>query len=153
MKMIAMAEIKETDSLLEPSAGQGAILRKFPFINNYAAVELNRDYCNILIAKGFKNVINADFLTLDIMADVIVMNPPFSKQQDIDHILHAWDCLNPGGRLVAISSPSPFFRDNTKSLGFRGFIQRHDAVVEDIDEGAFKESGTTIRTKLIFIQK
>jgi hypothetical protein len=31
--------------------------------------------------------------------DRVLMNPPFEKQQDIDHVRRAFDHLKPGGRL------------------------------------------------------
>ena len=45
------------------------------------------------------------------------MNPPFSKQQDIEHITHAYKyMIEKGGTIVAICSESGFFRDNKKSI-------------------------------------
>ena len=55
-------------------------------------------------------IINGDFLehaTEVGSFDRILMNPPFSKAQDIGHITRAADMLNPGGRLVAICAAGP----------------------------------------------
>ena len=51
--------------------------------------------------------------------DTIVMNPPFEKFQDIDHVRHAFDLLKPGGRVVAISASAPWVID---ALGLRNVI-------------------------------
>ena len=95
-----------------------------------------------------------DFLKADyIGADKIIMNPPFTRQQDADHILQAYDMLGESGILVSVCSVGPFFRNNRKSIEFREFLESVDAEVFDLPEGAFKESGTMIATKIIRIRK
>lgn len=152
-RMINLANIKSGEILLEPSAGHGAILDEFPKENYYVAIELFSGCVDVLRNKGY-SVSETDFLTVEPMdVDKIVMNPPFSKQQDIDHVLHAWACLAPGGRLVSIMSNSPFFRENKKSKDFRTFLNMNNARVIDLDPGAFKESGTMVNTKIVVIDK
>lgn len=85
--------------------------------------------------------------------DRIIMNPPFSKHQDVDHILAAYGLLDQGGILVSVVSPSPFFRTDKKSASFREWMQYVNAEVIDVPEGAFKASGTMIRTKIIKVRK
>ncbi len=72
-------------------------------------IEINPSLREILEMKGY-NVVASDFLDYGGEYDVIVMNPPFEKLQDIDHVRHAFDLLTEGGRLVAVMSESPFFR-------------------------------------------
>lgn len=155
--MVEMAEIKPSDWLLEPSAGQGAIADAFPRGNKFTLVELNAKNCEVLLEKDY-DPIHGDFLTftpfsLGAKYDKIVMNPPFSKQQDIDHVLHAFDLLKVGGILVSVVSESPFFRSNNKSVAFRNFLQDLSADIITLPEGAFKESGTMVRTRIIKIKK
>ena len=38
--------------------------------------------------------------------DRIIANPPFTKNQDIDHVMQMWNFLKPGGRIVSIMSNS-----------------------------------------------
>lgn len=52
----------------------------------------------------------------------VVMNPPFTRHQDIDHVRHAYDLLDAGGVLVAIMCESTFFRSDKKSVEFRDFL-------------------------------
>ena len=151
-QMIELADIKVGETLLEPSAGQGAILEEFPKENPYIAVEIMIKNCEKLDEMNFEVYIK-DFLELDLKADKIIMNPPFSKQQDVDHILHAWKCLNKGGRLVSIVSESPFFRENKKSQEFRSFLEDNNAEIINLDRGAFKESGTMVKSRIIVIDK
>jgi 16S rRNA G1207 methylase RsmC len=81
------------------------------------------------------------------------MNPPFTRQQDIDHVLHAWSLLNEGGILVSIVSESCFFRSNNKAIDFRTFLDEHQLQVLDLDSGDFRVSGTMVKTRIIVLKK
>jgi hypothetical protein len=83
----------------------------------------------------------------------IIMNPPFSQHQDVRHIVAAYDALVPGGILVSVVSPSPFFRTDRLSTVFRAWLDARSVDVVDVPEGAFKASGTMIRTKIIKVRK
>jgi hypothetical protein len=153
-RMIELAEIKSTDLLLEPSAGEGNIIDEFPKDNVKIAVEIYDKFVRVLSSKGH-DVINKDFLELDCpdLFDKVIMNPPFTKQQDIDHILHAWKFLKQDGILVSIVSESPFFRQNIKSIQFRQWLEYNEAEVIELAAGDFKESGTMIKTRIIKVKK
>jgi len=69
------------------------------------------------------------------------------------HILRAWELLEPKGVLVSIFSPSPFYCNDKLSREFREFLDKNNATIIDFEEGEFKESGTTIRTKCIKVVK
>lgn len=98
------ANVLRTATILEPSAGNGAILdfltRKgfhlyqVPEKHVYA-IEKNPELVMILQQKGYR-VIAQDFLTFrpEHRFDLILMNPPFSNGDD--HLLHAWDILDGG---------------------------------------------------------
>lgn len=153
-RMIKLAEIEIGDFILEPSAGDGALLDLFPKQNRYFAIELMPDNCKKLTEKGYL-VCEGDFLEFSpaSYADKIIMNPPFSKQQDVKHILHAWECLAVGGRLVSIVSESPFFRDNYISINFRKWLLDNSAVIIELNSGDFKSSGTMVKTRMIVVDK
>jgi len=91
--------------------------------------------------------------------DRIVMNPPFEKQADIDHVLHAYELLEPNGRLVSIMSTSVTYRDNQKTKEFRAFMGELPKVpglhghIEHNPEGSFKEAGTTVNTVTIVLER
>lgn len=153
-RMIELAEIKSGDFLLEPSAGQGSILDEFPKGNRYVAIELMENNVKVLCDKGY-TVSDTDFLQVkdSYYFDKIVMNPPFTKQQDVKHILHAWNFVASGGRLVSIVSESPFFRENSLSVAFRNWLEENDAEVIELESGDFKESGTMVKTRIIVVDK
>jgi hypothetical protein len=85
--------------------------------------------------------------------DRVVMNPPFAKQKDIDHATVAFDCLAPGGKLVAILSAGVEFRQDKKAKAFRGLVDSARGTIERIADGAFKESGTMVRTVLVTLHR
>jgi tRNA G10 N-methylase Trm11 len=151
-----MAELDEAKKILEPSCGLGAIADEIYARNeNLIGMEINKDFEDKMYNKPYP-VFFEDFLTAkfdDVRFDRIVMNPPFAKQQDIKHITRAYDILCAGGILVAILSPSPFFREDKLSIRFRELISDTGAEVIDVPEGEFRESGTAIRTKIIKIVK
>lgn len=164
-RMVDMAEIEDGDYVKEPSAGKGVIveaIKEYETNNNltlgFIINELSEENWKYLIKKyghGINIKISwGDFLkTTSRDANKIIMNPPFSKQQDIDHILHAYSLLNLHGILVSIASESPFFRENKKSVAFREFLSNVNAEVIKLPEGTFKQSGTMVNTRLIKIKK
>lgn len=83
------------------------------------------------------------------------MNPPFENLQDADHVRHAYDLLEKGGKLVAITSPSPFFNQNKKAKEFRDWFESVGGTVENLPEGSFKTSDnpTGVSTRMVTITK
>jgi len=145
-QLVEMAGIKYNDKVLEPSAGRGAIARYIPYCD---CVELNPDNRQYLLDTGF-NVRGEDFLTYDEKYNVIVANPPFTKQQDIDHVNHMLD-LAP--RVVSIMSSSVMFRTNKKTEQFRDKITKLNGKFIKLPEKSFKESGTNVNTCIVYVDK
>lgn len=156
-RLVALAQISDGMDILEPSAGDGAIVRAIHRVFPQFLV----DVCEInptqweVLAK-MKNVIPVaqDFLTIgEWKWDRIVANPPFSKNQDIDHVLSMWDRLRRGGRIVSVVSTHWETSTNKKETAFREWLKKVDARKIDIPAGTFKESGTNIATKILIIDK
>lgn len=105
-EVVSLANIGPTDTVLEPSAGQGALADLLPK-DRTACIELSELHCKILESKGF-DVTKGDFLSLagladdDTRFDRIVMNPPFSEGRWKAHLEAAFGLLKPEGRLVAV---------------------------------------------------
>lgn len=145
-----------SDSLvLEPSAGHGALIKEIRALSDKVdifAVEVNPDFFHHIKAAGANAVLHEDFLKcgFDQCYDIIVANPPFSKQRDIDHVDAMLTALNPGGRLVAVMAAGITFRTNRKTTAL---IDRLNAETtyrfEELPQGAFKESGTMVNTVLL----
>lgn len=170
-RMVSLAEIVPGHRVLEPSAGKGAIIkvveRDCPGLACIDACELNPQMASDLAIRAEANrkaspievnVSCGDFLQVNQKYDRIVMNPPFTQGQDIEHVRHAYKLLLPGGRLVAITSVSwmggtakkvKAFREWYEELQEQGFANPPD----ELDSGTFKPSGTGVPTLMIMMLK
>jgi len=157
-QMVAMSWVRYGDRILEPSAGQGAIINAIQEatghtnVDCYELMDLNRSVLNKI--KNV-NVLGEDFLQCDRSNyyDVVIANPPFTKNQDIDHIRKMHEVTKPGGIIVTIASPSWSFGSQKKQVDFKSWLENIDADITDLPENTFKDSGTSIRSKLIKIRK
>lgn len=157
-RMIDAAGIDDDSRVLEPSAGSGniadAIRERFPAAA-LTLIERHNSLASILCDKGHE-VTRGDFMEEspgESVFDAVIMNPPFEAGQDMAHVQHAFGFLKPGGRLVAIMSPGPFFRSDRKSAEFRAWFEAAGGWREDLPAGAFKESGTGVATVLCVIER
>ncbi len=158
-QLVEMAEITDDHSILEPSAGQGAIVnainRKLP--NKKVWV------CEIMpgnktILSGNKNTLFVcnDFLTMDankFSFDRIIANPPFSKNKDCVHIMKMYPLLIPGGRLVSFASKHWISTMKNAESAFREWTVKVDAKIIPVPAGSFKKNGTSFATCIIVIDK
>jgi len=142
-QLVEMACIEKYDYVLEPSAGHGAIAQFLPLP---VCAEINPKCQDVLKERGWP-VVAYDFLKYQDRHDVIVANPPFSKQQDIDHVNHMLDIADK--RVVSVMSGSVLFRDNKKTIQFRDRISKLGGCIEPLPDGAFKSSGTNVRTCVV----
>lgn len=157
----ALPRIPGTASrILEPSAGKGALAEAVATYCDEAGIAATLDVCEVLprfresLAAGGYRIVGEDFLgfTADDSYDAIVMNPPFAVESDrlayITHIQRAWLMLAPGGVLLAVAPGGFAFRDDKRVAAFRDVMAEHGAWIA-AEDGAFKPSGTGVRTVLI----
>ena len=155
-ELVDLAEINDYVDILEPRAGRGAIIKEIKKVYNkeiqYCEIdEINRKYLNKI--DNIKNVGN-DFLKFNEMTfDRIIANPPFSKNQDIDHIRHMFSLLRDKGILVSIASKHWQISDNKKEKEFKQWLKDLNAEIIEIEAGRFKESGTMIGGVIIKVIK
>ena len=158
-RVVDLADIKQGHFILEPSAGHGALVDAITYVGKEADIvclDIQPENVKILKEKGYDTRL-ADFLGLiplsdDATPDRIIMNPPFSNQQDIKHVMKAWDILADGGILVSIMTPAFTFRENKLSLEFRNLVEEH-GWYEKNPEGSFKQSGTNVNTVIVVLKK
>lgn len=154
--VVAKARIEPGMKVLEPSAGRGAIadmVRAQCPDCRLDVVEIEEANRRILKEKGYK-LAGKDFTKFKKKGyDRVVMNPPFSKQQDIDHVRRAFGLMKHGGLLVSVMAPSVKFRENKKTKDFQRLLDEQGGSIEDLPEGAFKESGTGINTVIVTLPK
>jgi predicted RNA methylase len=160
-EVVKRAEIKNKSDLriLEPSAGTGQLIRALKRAGVTAftqAIEIHPAHLSKLHGV-VTDACTCDFLALTPEAwepfDYVIMNPPYAGQADIDHVRHACKFVKPGGRLVAIMSPGWTFRTNRKSVEFKAFVDEFNSDIIFNEAGAFKESGTMIRTVTVVLDK
>lgn len=158
-RMVELAEIEEGNRVLEPSAGTGNLLTAID-MRNYrwkdqpgeqgetVAIELN-----VKLASNLKNawplvkVKPCDFLECngDLGTfDRVVMNPPFENATDINHIMHAYGMLKPGGRLVALCANGPRQREKLQPLA---------SMWEELPANTFESQGTRVNVALLVMEK
>lgn len=142
--------------ILEPSAGKGDIM---DFLNDNGAkevlfCEVNEDLQKISQDKG--RFLKSDFLEVESSEvshiDLIVMNPPFSK--DLEHILHAFNIAPSGSKIIALCNAQTFLNP---------YSQQRKELKNNIDlYGSFKSLGncfsdaersTNVEIGLIILQK
>ena len=149
-RMVSLSDIWDGLTVLEPSAGTGRISEAIREAgHNPVCVELNWNAAKLLEQRGF-NVTCTDFLEYTGNFDRVIMNPPFSKNQDVKHVRHAYDLLNEGGRLVAIMSAHSFFAQDRESKEFQDWLPGYG---EELPAGSFKASGTMVNAYLVVIDK
>ena len=156
-------------TLLEPSAGQGALLqaviakmaelkRPLPMITAIELLPRNVAILNQFAPPGVA-VIEGNFLALAAKYhgtrgfDRIVMNPPFTRRADVQHVTAAHGLLRPGGRLVAIMSAGVRYRDDKIGKTFRALVDQHEGQIFDNPDGSFSEVGTDVRTVMVVLPK
>jgi tRNA A58 N-methylase Trm61 len=170
-KLASYACIGAGDRVLEPSAGKGALIRaiqnEYPKLGHIFACELNPQMANDLASlaaasriagHGDVSVAHGDFLEHTDKYDRIVMNPPFNSFQDGEHVQHAYKLLLPGGRVVAIMSKGWHTNSTKKPVAFREWFKELEAkgfaeVAEELESGAFSESGTKVATEIVILRK
>lgn len=142
--------------VLEPSAGTGNLVKEciVAGAKSIDCKELNPEFCKELRKISMNGglgvgVENFDFLNVhpQLSYTRVVMNPPFTKNQWLKHLLHAYNFLVPGSKLVAILPDS---RTNAKLVDF---LQGKDYVIHDVEAGAFKEEGTMVKTMILEINR
>ena len=149
--------IHEDDTVLEPSAGRGALIKAIHracpsvMVECYELMPENREFLHSL---GNVILLGEDFAKDSVGSySKIIANPPFANNQDIDHVRLMYDRLEEGGTLAAITSPHWKFASEKKCDVFRRWIDEVHGQVFEIGAGEFKESGTSISTMAIVIKK
>lgn len=157
-EMMVAARLSVQHTVLEPSAGTGAIASA---VAEHAAavdcIEKDPEYAAALQGTGCARKITvADFLTVPPPPpgegyDRVLMNPPFTKNADITHVRHALRFVKPGGRLVAVMSAAVKTRNDKATKALRNLVEASCGWFTDLPDGAFKESGTLFSTVIAVI--
>ncbi|MBS7703293.1 methyltransferase [Chelatococcus asaccharovorans] len=158
--LMALAGIQPGMKVYEPSAGIGNIVEGVVgelkggatvFANEIDPKRLTVCRERFFNAFGAGGLTCRDFLSIDPapVFDRVVMNPPFAKQADISHVLHAAQFLKAGGRLVSVMSAGVTFRQDGRTKRFREFLTERAGEIQALPANAFRESGTSVNTVIV----
>lgn len=163
--LISQMDIGPGDTVLEPSAGTGALINALASTRaTVDAVENDRDHEGHLERLQLDGLIRsitwADFLSLtppdpgalfDLgdrpLYDAVVMNPPFHAQTR--HLAHALDWVRPGGCVSAIVSVGITFRTDKATTALRHRLEAYGASFHKLPVDTFAGSGVEVHTVLI----
>ena len=147
-RIVALAGLKPAMLVLEPSAGLGAIARAAVARSGIVDCVEIQDRCVLTLRHALpgSRIRHGDFLALapTPIYDRVLMNPPFARQDDIRHVLHALDFLKPDGRLVAVMSPGIVFRQTSLAQQLRARLAQGSWTIENLPPHSFRESGTDV---------
>lgn len=156
-QLIDLAELAPGMTVLEPSAGQGAIASAIAAEGCVVdCIEVQDANATVIFDAGYANlVLVRDFLTTEPGTgyDRVVMNPPFARQDDIRHVMHAHRFLKDDGLLVAVMSNGVAFRNTPLTREFQELLAATGGALHSLPDGAFKESGTGVNTVIAVIPK
>lgn len=152
-ELVADLQAPPGSKVTEPSAGTGRIATALKNAGyTPMCIELSQANAKFLDQQGFP-VWCGDFLEWPDYALYFVMNPPFSKGQDITHVRYAYAHMLDGGRLVAVMGESAFFRSDKQATEFRQWLENVGGKSYRLPDATFKASGTNVNTRKVIISK
>ena len=157
-KMMEWANMGEGDTVLEPSAGHGAIARYAPKGNQMVAIEPSQSLFTKLqlkaggLGRKFQNTIFENY-DISNKHDVVVMNPPFGTAgaTAIAHLGKAFKHLEEGGRVVALIPRGSTDKKFDKWIeGEKTAVMRAEVALPDI---VFEQAGTKVVCRVVVVDK
>ena len=157
-RMVFAAKIEPGQSVLEPSAGLGAIAdvilawEKNITLHVVEKIGQLREHLEL---KKFEVIPIDDFLTAEfsVTYDRIVMSPPWDKGMDMEHVMKAAELLNPNGRLVALVSQQSFDRKDHKGKRYREWVTNTHTNAVPVSITEFKKMPGTSGVVLTYQRK
>jgi hypothetical protein len=165
-KMVEWLDINPGESVMEPSAGHGAIAMWFPEKANATVIEPSYSLFSKLNARaggGNRKIINDIFENHNVVNKYhgIAMNPPFGSggKTAIDHVEKAFEHLHNNGRIVAIIPQGQAdkrldkFLNGEDDKGKLLHPTAHLIASIKLPSIAFEQAGTAINTRIVVIDK
>ena len=159
--LVRMAGVGRGSRVLEPSAGEGAIVA--PLLATGAqvhAVEIEpKRHAMLRALMGDPVPVRCqrdDFMARasEPVFDAVVMNPPFApRSTDVAHVRHAFDFLAGGGRLVAVMSAGTVYRVDRRTADLRDLVHGLGGSITPLPDDSFKGSGTGVSTVVVTLTK
>jgi hypothetical protein len=151
----------ETHRVLEPSAGEGNIAEEIAALGVLVnCVEIDPSRAVRLRRRvPSATVVLANFLLMAPrpIYTHVVMNPPFYGTHWMQHVVHAFDFLAPGGTLVAILPVTAELGSSAKHEAFREWATKRSQYgrlsFRDLPPESFVSSGTRVNTTVLTLHR
>lgn len=151
-ELVKLSHIQSGDKVAELSAGIGNIADEIRSVTDYVdCVEPVSHFRDILEMKGHSLIGHDAFDIQGKEYDAVIINPPFSNNQDIEHVKHAYNLTKDGGTVVSITSPHWTFANDKKSKEFREWIDDKNYHIQELESGTFEATG--IKSNIVVIYK
>ena len=162
--------VPERGRVLEPSAGHGRLVEAALEFGPASVAAVEIDEQNVDVVSGAFPLGDgppvwttcADFLDLSEAwladpgfqgFDAILMNPPFTRNQDIRHVVAASRLLRPDGRLAAVVSNHFTFGEDRESKWFRERLEARGAEIYGLPPDTFRDEGVGVSASLVFLER
>lgn len=165
-RMFALLDMKNVQSVLEPSAGNGDLISSFKRFAqkkhdryyrcdedmDIDAIELNPELAACCKGKGIR-VVSDDFLRFhtEKRYDAIIMNPPFSNGDQ--HLLKALNLIERGGQVVSLLNAETLRNPYTNSRKLlMQKLAEYDATIIYVKD-AFKKAArrTDVDVAIVYV--
>ena len=155
-KMVEWAGVHIGDSVLEPSAGDGAIGRFVPNDASLTMIEPSEDLASrAQMANSGAKILNESFENHDTSNKyhAVVMNPPFGRAGStaIKHLKQAFAHLYDGGRVVALIPNGAMDSKVEQWLSDEPNAYLYAEI--KLPTVTFERAGTKVSTRIIIIEK
>lgn len=154
--MISLAQLQPHHLVLEPSAGAGDLASAIATagVKRVDCFEIHPLLRQALELRSF-NLLGSDFLVAppNPIYDHILINPPFGNNGVANHIIHAFEFLQPGGRLISLAHHYQL-RPSQSDRHFFDWLKNKNARFKDLGR-AFRKGDrkTDIPVQLIALTK
>jgi hypothetical protein len=156
-RMLSFLDLTENDNLMIPAAGRGALIRpilegRYVTPNTTFLIESGkgnyRHLCSRLeeVSDAPFLAVHGDFLEMRNVYSPknrptkIAMIPPISRFADVSYIMHAWELISPGGRLVAICSDASLRHGSVVCTALRHALDAAGAEMIPVPAQSFADS-------------
>lgn len=156
-QMLFNVTIPDYSMILEPSAGSGDLINGIYNINSRAIVhcfELNKELNESLLKEGYA-VIGFNFLSSESnpVYDFVIAAPTYKDNIDVDHIIHMYEFLKPGGQIISLTHPSWTIKNSDRQVIFRQWLEDKNYSMRMLKDYSFVEDYKTQPSMIINIIK
>ena len=152
-RMLSLLDLTEDDTLLIAGAGRGEIIRpilegRYPMPCTTVAIERrvgNYERLSTRVEQAPDApilAVHGDFLEMgiDYRPTKIVAMPPPTRFQDVSYIMHAWNLLQPAGKMVSMCSTYSLEHDSVLCRSLRNALDAADAEILSAPDEPFADS-------------